>query len=209
MNQEPKLLGLKHHSNFISEYLFDPNDLNLGHFIDYFEKIHSNGVHMPRNLRGVKDTQVFMSEILAGCFPGVDDITAERTGIIYGQFQELSKIAIVEYFNQYEILQTKKIEHKLLKLQRTKPCEGFHSWHADQGPSNPYRQLVTLLYLNDDFEGGETEFIHQNVRIKPQAGKYVIFPTSWTHTHRGNPPIGGNKYILTSWVEEFSDSASK
>ena len=55
------------------------------------------------------------------------------------------------------------------------------------------------LYLNDDFEGGETEFLYQNRRELPVAGDVIIFPAGYTHTHRGNPPIGGTKYIATSW----------
>ena len=69
--------------------------------------------------------------------------------------------------------------------------------------------MVVIIYLNDGYGGGETEFLYQSLRIEPKMGKVIIFPAGWTHTHRGNPPIGGNKYILTSWVEEFSDSASK
>jgi len=36
---------------------------------------------------------------------------------------------------------------------------------------------------------------------KPKKGDCIIFPTAYTHTHRGNPPIGGDKYIITGWVE--------
>ena len=60
-----------------------------------------------------------------------------------------------------------------------------------------------MLYLNSVTEGGETEFLYQKRRIKPQQGRLLIFPAGFTHTHRGNPPLSGNKYILTSWVEEF------
>ena len=60
-----------------------------------------------------------------------------------------------------------------------------------------------MIYLNDDFENGETEFLYQQTRITPKEGKFIIFPCSWPWTHRGNPPIGGSKYIITSWIEEF------
>jgi len=58
-----------------------------------------------------------------------------------------------------------------------------------------------MLYLNDDFEGGETEFIYQKDRIKPRKNRLVIWPATYTHVHRGNPPINGDKYIITGWVE--------
>ena len=31
------------------------------------------------------------------------------------------------------------------------------------------------------------------------AGDVLMFPAAYTHTHRGNPPLGGNKYLATSW----------
>ena len=38
-----------------------------------------------------------------------------------------------------------------------------------------------------------------NKRVKAEAGRVIVFPTAFTHTHRGNPPIGQDKYIATSW----------
>jgi hypothetical protein len=67
----------------------------------------------------------------------------------------------------------------------------------------PYRKLVTMLYLNTVEEGGETEFLYLHRRIQPVQGRLLIFPAGFTHTHRGNPPLRGEKYILTSWLEEF------
>tara|TARA_Y100000766_G_C18739792_1_gene522972 strand:- start:31 stop:663 length:633 start_codon:yes stop_codon:yes gene_type:complete len=204
MNEMPNILGFKHHDNFISEFLFDPDELNLGFLIDYFETMQKAGVHIPRTSLETKDTQLFLNEILGGAYNNhVDEFSSQSTTQIYYIWQKISAMAISSYFQKYECLAIRGMEHKFCKLQRTKPGEGFHAWHSDQGGNQPYRQLVTLMYLNDDFEGGETEFLHQSVRIKPQAGKYVIFPAHWTHIHRGNPPIGGNKYILTSWMEEY------
>ena len=59
--------------------------------------------------------------------------------------------------------------------------------------------MVVQLYLNTINEGGETEFLYVNKRIPAVEGRLVIFPTGYAHTHRGNPPIGQEKYILTSW----------
>ena len=54
--------------------------------------------------------------------------------------------------------------------------------------------------VNDAFEDGETEFHYQRRRIEPRTGSLLIAPAGFTHTHRGNRPKGGNKYIATSWV---------
>ena len=61
------------------------------------------------------------------------------------------------------------------------------------------RWVAWMVYLNDVEEGGETEFLYQSLRIKPKKGMAVIWPGTYTHLHRGNPPLKGDKYILTGW----------
>ena len=56
------------------------------------------------------------------------------------------------------------------------------------------------VYLNAVPEAGETEFYYQQRKIEPEAGSLLIAPAGFTHTHRGNTPVGGDKYIATSWV---------
>ncbi len=86
------------------------------------------------------------------------------------------------------------------KLQVTPPTGGFHGWHCEHGYNAAERVLAWMIYLNDLPEGeGETEFLHQRCRLKPTKGQCVIFPSSFTHTHRGNPPLTTTKYILTGW----------
>ena len=53
--------------------------------------------------------------------------------------------------------------------------------------------------LNDLNDSGETEFLYQKKKVKPKAGRVLIFPGSFTHLHRGNPPYEA-KYIATGWL---------
>lgn len=86
-------------------------------------------------------------------------------------------------------------------MQRTRPGEFYH-WHVDAGPGEfSRRQLVATWYLNDVAgPGGETEFLFQELKIKPEEGKLVLFPPFWTHVHRGVTPAEGVKDIATTWV---------
>jgi hypothetical protein len=84
---------------------------------------------------------------------------------------------------------------------------GYPYWHSEQYPKEGdgsadalHRQLLWSVYLNDSFEAGETEFYHQQRLITPKTGAMLIAPAGFTHTHRGNRPRGGHKYIATSWV---------
>ena len=88
------------------------------------------------------------------------------------------------------------------KIQKTSPTEGYHEWHCESMEWNSRHRLgVYTIYLNDIKEGGETEFLYQSLRVKPTQGTVCIFPSGYTHTHRGNPPLLGEKYIITGWIE--------
>ncbi len=88
------------------------------------------------------------------------------------------------------------------KIQKNQPGEGYHVWHCEQGDilSSP-RVLLVILYLNTVDAGGETEFLYQHKRIPAEQGTMLIVPGSFTHTHRGNPPLTGSKYIMNTWVQ--------
>tara|TARA_B100001094_G_scaffold320384_1_gene366533 strand:- start:2031 stop:2627 length:597 start_codon:yes stop_codon:yes gene_type:complete len=89
-----------------------------------------------------------------------------------------------------------------MKIQKTLPTEGYHIWHIEhnKGFDNEPRAFVFSIYLNDVEEGGETEFLHFSKRVKPKKGRIVIWPAAFPYLHRGNPPLSGEKYILTSWM---------
>ena len=88
----------------------------------------------------------------------------------------------------------------VMLLQKTEPLQGYHTFHSENLAWHGHnRTLAWMLYLNDIEEGGETEFLYQQLKIKPKRNTFVIWSGSFTHLHRGNPPISGTKYILTGW----------
>jgi len=88
-----------------------------------------------------------------------------------------------------------------VKIQESITNGGFTRWHHEWYDKNPLREYSWIIYLNDDFEHGNTEFKFLNKSIEPKEGKLIIFPSSVSHTHRANPKLIGNKYILTGWYE--------
>ena len=64
------------------------------------------------------------------------------------------------------------------------------------GIKNILEDNLHTLFLNDVEEGGELEFLHQSIRIKPRKGDFVIFLAFFTHLHRGNPPLSDENGLL-------------
>ena len=86
----------------------------------------------------------------------------------------------------------------------TPPNDGFHIWHTDWGPLPEFigRVLSVQFFLNDVEKGGETEFYHQGIKVKPKKGRLAIWPVGFTHTHRGNKPISNDKYVISTWATQ-------
>lgn len=52
-----------------------------------------------------------------------------------------------------------------------------------------------VVYLNDNYEGGNIVFPNQNLDIKPEAGSMIIFPSYEPYVHDPKPVISGYKYM--------------
>lgn len=107
-----------------------------------------------------------------------------------------------KYVEEFDILTSFTLVGWSLKAQLTRAGEGYHAWHFESASFvHAKRVLAWSIYLNDDYQGGELEFLYYGRRIKPGEGDVVIFPAAFTHTHRGNMVLGGEKLLLTGWYE--------
>ena len=95
--------------------------------------------------------------------------------------------------NKYSILQNVKIQHY-------KPTEGYYVWHTenDGHGDNKLRHLVFMTYLNT-VENAGTQFYHQKLTTPCRKGLTLIWPSAWTHTHRGVTNNEKDKFIITGW----------
>lgn len=123
---------------------------------------------------------------------------------ITSAFYETLNNCLSAYRSKFDILHKFDILNNYgFRTQKTYIGGGYHDWHFELGDKYvSSRVLVYTIYLNDVAEGGETEFLYYPLRIKPKAGTVVLFPPTFTHTHRGNPPISNEKYIVTGWIEQ-------
>lgn len=89
-------------------------------------------------------------------------------------------------------------------IRKYEPGMAFYKEHCEvHGTSGQTskRMLVWMLYLNDVLSGGETYFRYQDLKVRPETGKFLIWPPYWTHPHYGLPSEIETKYIATGWFE--------
>ena len=134
----------------------------------------STDLHIPVNLR-IPEIQNYMVAL-----QGVLNKYIERF-----PFSELSRFEVKEP----------------LSMQHYPIGGGFKQWHterANSSPGNVYRHLVFMTYMNDVPDGG-TEWYHQDKYVPAKKGYTVIWPSDWTHFHKGRVSNTLEKFIITGW----------
>ena len=122
----------------------------------------------------------------------------------YREYLDELQKALNLYHDKYAMLS--EIQRFTIKefiyIQKYPPGGGFKKWHFEE-PGHLKRCLVFMTFLNDLTDEGGTEFLYQDIKIKPQKGLTVIWPSYWTHTHRGVISKTQEKYIVTGWYSNF------
>jgi predicted 2-oxoglutarate/Fe(II)-dependent dioxygenase YbiX len=117
---------------------------------------------------------------------------------IHNQFNVLSTSAFSGYKNRY------KLDGEMYSegVSLLKYSEGeYYGDHYDYHPSNR-RQITAICYLNNSFEGGEIEFPYFDIKIKPQPGMLILFPSNYAYRHISHNITKGTKYALVTWMHD-------
>ena len=91
------------------------------------------------------------------------------------------------------------------KLQRTTKGD-YYRWHTDEtailAQGRLYARAVTfILYLNEGFSGGRTQFFPPSVEsVEPKTGRMLFFPANVMYPHQCELVSTGTKYIMTGWL---------
>jgi predicted 2-oxoglutarate/Fe(II)-dependent dioxygenase YbiX len=93
--------------------------------------------------------------------------------------------------------------HPLMTVWRVGDYQPPHIDKADEpGGDGPYpgSDFGAIIYLNDNYEGGEIYFPNQSLTIKPKAGSLVYFPGDSCYPHGVKEIVSGVRYTLpTFW----------
>lgn len=88
-------------------------------------------------------------------------------------------------------------------IHRFKPGHQMEE-HQDRGPHYTNNDIMHgfVIYINDDYEGGEIYYPNKDISIKPKARSLVIHPGSEEYTHGVSPVESGLRYTLTSFSRD-------
>jgi len=173
------------------------------HTISEFDRLQTEGMGSNR-MQGEgasphykDDHHMFLETGVGKYFREFQDVPVLR------HFYNATQMCFEAYTNKFSVLKDSSITGVVAKMQKSAPGAGYHVWHGEQANGlNAARVLTYMLYLNtlDPEEGGETEFLYQKLRVRPEENTMVVWPAAFTHAHRGNTVLGNcAKYIITGW----------
>jgi hypothetical protein len=204
--------------NFIGEYFIDEQVcsevIDYFHSVDapykkvaksYFRNTTTNEWESIENNNIKKCTEIGVN--VAGSELFAKHFAVEVNEVLERYLGELQKCAD-EYVKEFKYCNTGSpwtiVEP--FNIQHYKPGEGYYAWHTERNSStfpSVARHLVFMTYLNTVTDKGGTEFYYQKLTTDAVVGKTLIWPSDWTHTHRGVPSPTQEKTIATGWFSYY------
>jgi hypothetical protein len=117
---------------------------------------------------------------------------------IHNQFNLLLHATTIPYADRYGIQEG--LWHEDYSCLKYGPGKEYKS-HYDTG-TYLGRIISAIVYLNDNYEGGELEFVNFGIKIKPKAGMLILFPSNFAYRHIAHPVIDGTKYAFVTWLKD-------
>ncbi len=198
---EPKLLtdgvpgGVLLVENFASpamcDYLMDYADRTVGRKLEVVDHDRSSADKvMTKPSSGRITDQVSINAISDKIIPLFVDIYSQRLAPFYGKpFEWFERPQILRYSAGGKYDPHADAEH----MDRD-----TRVWYRSQD-----RDVSVLLYLNEDYGGGELSFDSLNYAFKPKAGMLVAFPSDHRYLHAARPTTSGTRYVIVSWSAQL------
>tara|TARA_B100001778_G_scaffold266391_1_gene227501 strand:+ start:75 stop:704 length:630 start_codon:yes stop_codon:yes gene_type:complete len=174
---------------FIKEFNFSEEDM---HLCDDLIEYHKNNMEYKNLGKSIGANEMKKSTDVT-VFPA-----SQNPSIL--MYRKLLFGYIKEYNAAYDNPLAEMTIADGFNIQHYKPGEGYLNWHSERSIHLTHQRALTFMtYLNDVSDGGGTEFKYQKLRHNAKRGKTLIWPSDFTHTHRGQKSETEEKYITTGW----------
>ena len=104
-----------------------------------------------------------------------------------------------ELYNQTVYLEFSNLVYWGVGMKLDKHADNHYIDDPQKPHYTPNRDYSSVLYLNDDFTGGETYFYNYNYEVKPEPGTVILFSSGKDHIHGVNEVLSGERYTMATW----------
>ena len=203
-------------SDYIKEYIAftkDECDMIIEFYEDNLDHTRSSEVYSAQNhenLQSLDRVGRKSTEMSVPLDAPVDNLISSKINQYFAQYHwDIGRMFDDEWDKNQEkdvptnLLQNFVYEDEGYSIVKYDSNDGFFEWHFDRlddDRKSRQRAFSCLIYLNDDFEEGETDFYWH--KIIPKTGKIAFFPSAHQWVHKGRVPKNGCKYIITTWLQQ-------
>jgi Rps23 Pro-64 3,4-dihydroxylase Tpa1-like proline 4-hydroxylase len=132
------------------------------------------------------------------------DPKSDEIAFIHDQITEKLNECLKHYTDTFRMNELHYME--AINFVKYGPGQHFQV-HPDSGPTY-HCDVSTVMYLNDDYEGGELMFPHFEYTYKPEYGDIVLFPSNFLYSHAALPVKSGTKYSAVTMFS-YNDRTHK
>ncbi len=130
----------------------------------------------------------------------MDQVWVRNKHIYYEPLKAAFEYAIKQYSLEFPLFSVQHITD--FRINKYKEG-GFMSSHVDNihhshGQHYGYPQVSVLLYLNDDYEGGD--FYIAGNKFEPEKGSVIVFPSNFMYPHEAEAVIKGQRWSIVAWL---------
>ena len=130
----------------------------------------------------------------------MSDAWIKKESVFYTAVKSCFEEVIVKYKTDFPLFSVgRTTDFRINKYGKG----GFMSRHVDNihhshGQQYGYPQVSALLYLNDDYDGGE--FYVADKKFCPIKGSAIIFPSNFMFPHEAKPVTKGTRWSIVRWL---------
>lgn len=116
----------------------------------------------------------------------------------FEQFQKLYVYDVGKTTTKTHVSFTNDEGFQMLKYE---PGDVYYEHIDFYGAAHPNERRIysTIIYLNNNYVGGETFFPRQDILVKGNTGDVLFFPSAYTHPHIAKEVVSGEKYAVVLW----------
>ena len=157
-----------------------------------------NNIQITENVLSKEEHRQVLDYVL-----GVDSWEIQPWGVRFVSSQNISKEILNILEKVFVIAHKKCIDSYGVELNSFKgqqiPLIRFEQGYRMNEHADTTGDFAALYYINDDYEGGEINFMDHNLKIKPKANSLITFPSNSDYWHEVLENTGTERYSSTLW----------
>ena len=130
----------------------------------------------------------------------MDEVWIKNGNVYYNDIKAAFEYTIKKYSEEHELFSA--IHHTDFRVNKyseggfmSKHCDNIHHSH---GQKYGFPQVSSLLFLNDNYEGGE--FVVADEVYNTKKGSGIIFPSNFMFPHEVKPITKGTRWSIITWI---------